>query len=105
MHAPVALRGRACNHPKEDCMPRFPRRRRLSPGMELERVVINLNMNALPSVELVGRSVTGNPRLDATARVTLVTTTLPASGEQFLTELQEMFAGLAPAPKKEPITQ
>ena len=86
-------------------MPRFPRRRRISPGMDLERVVINLNLNALPTVELVGRAVTGNPRLDATARVNLVTTTLPPSGEQFLTELQEMFAGFAPAPKKEPLAQ
>lgn len=87
-------------------MPRFPRRRRIAPGMALDRVVISLNLNAPPTIELAGRSMTGNPRLDATARVTLITTSLPPSGEQFLAELEEMFSGAAPAvSKKEPIAQ
>lgn len=87
-------------------MPRFPRRRRISPGVVLDRVVISLNLNAPPTVELAGRAVTGNPRLDATARVTLVTTSLPPSGEQFLAELEEMFSGSAPVTsKKEPLVQ
>jgi len=87
-------------------MPRFPRRRRISPGVVLDRVVISLNLNAAPTVELSGRALTGNPRLDATARVTLVTTSLPPSGEQFLAELEDMFSGSAPAPtKKDPLAQ
>lgn len=86
--------------------PRFPRRPRLSPGMELERIVINLNLGALPTVEISGRSLTGKPRLDATARVTVTTTTLPPSGQQFIREMQELFAASGPAPsKKEAPTQ
>ena len=83
---------------KEDSMPRFPRRPRMSPGMELERIVINLNLGALPSVELTGRAYTGNPRLDATARVVVTTTTLPPVGEEFIRAMHALFGGEPSSP-------
>lgn len=75
-------------------MPRQPRRARLTPGFHLEEIVIQIPIGTtMPVVKLSGRTITGNPRLDAMSRVAVTTTILPPSGRSFIDEIEKMFAG------------
>lgn len=84
-------------------MPRSPRRARLSPGFHLEEIRIKIPLGStMPVVELSGRALTGNPRVDAISRVVVTTTSLPPSGLAFIEEMEGQFAGQgAPAPLKQ----
>ena len=75
-------------------MPRSPRRARLAPGFHLEQITVKIPVGAtMPVVELSGRALTGNPRVDAISRVVVTTAALPPSGLQFIAEMEEQFAG------------
>lgn len=78
-------------------MPRSPRRARLAPGFHLEEIRVRVPLVGSPVVELSGRARTGNPRIDAMSRVTVVTTALSAAGGRFIEEMEAQFAG-QPAP-------
>jgi hypothetical protein len=88
----------------DERMPRVARRPRLSPGFHLEEIKVRIPLGTTtPVVELSGRAITGNPRVDAISRVTVATTALTAAGQRFIEEMEAQFAE-PPAPAARPKT-
>jgi hypothetical protein len=81
-------------------MPRYPRRSRLKPGVDLDTITIKLSVaRSMPVVELSGRALTGNPRVDAISRVVVTTALMTPAGQQFIGEMVEAFAGAIEKPE------
>ena len=72
-----------------------PTSARIRPGIDLNRIVINLDRNLPPTMEMHGRIVTGNRQVDQASTVTIKTMTLDREGVDFVLHIKDVFsAGL-----------
>ena len=77
-----------------------PTSSRIRPGIDLNKIVITLDRNLPPMMEMHGRVVTGNRQVDQASTVTIKTMGLDRLGSEFVTHIKEIFSGANASPDR-----